>query len=72
MDTRDLGLAMRTMGALITDKEVDMLIKKYDPSRTGYIAITDFNSCMAEVQGKPDGIKNIESAFGVFDKYDEN
>ena len=42
MDTRDLGLAMRSMGALVTDKEVDMLIKKYDPSKTGYIANTDF------------------------------
>ena len=31
MDIRDLPLAMRAMGALVTDPEINLLIKKYDP-----------------------------------------
>lgn len=42
MDVRDLGTAMRAMGALITDIEVGLLIQKYDPDGSGYIANTDF------------------------------
>lgn len=72
MDTRDLANAMRSLGALITDAEVKVLIDKYDPDKTGFIALSDFNSCMAEIQDKPDGEKEILQAFSVFDKYDDN
>ena len=72
MDTRDLANAMRALGALITDAEVKVLIDKYDPDKTGFIALSDFNSCMAEVQDKPDGEDKIRQAFSVFDKYDDN
>ena len=58
------------MGALITDHEVNLLIKKYDPESTGSIALTDFQHCMAEVQDKPDGRAQIQSAFSSFDKHD--
>lgn len=70
MDIRDLGKAMRAMGALITDKEVNMLVKKYDSEAAGFITYTDFQSCMAEVQGRPDGEAEIRGAFSIFDKYD--
>ena len=71
MDVRDLGQAMRIMGALITDQEVSMLIKKYDPDNTGFIANTDFQCCLAEIQDKPDGEKQIRQAFSIFDKHDQ-
>ena len=63
---------MRSLGALITDSEIKVLVGKYDPDKTGYIALSDFNSCMAEIQDKPDGNKEIRQAFSVFDKYDDN
>jgi len=50
---------------------VNLLTRKYDPDRTGFIAMTDFTSCMAEVQGRPDGERQIIDAFSVFDKSDE-
>ena len=42
IDVRDLPRAMRSLGALITDAEVAMLINKYDPDRTGFITFIDF------------------------------
>ena len=42
MDVRDLPKAMRAMGALITDREVQQLIHKYDQEKTGFISFTDF------------------------------
>ena len=72
MDVRDLPSAMRALGALITDAEIKVLINKYDPDKTGFIANVDFQSCMAEIQDKPDGSSQIRQAFSVFDKYDDN
>lgn len=50
---------MRAMGALISDNEVKVLIKKYDRDNTGFISFTDFKQCMAEIQGKPDNEDRI-------------
>ena len=49
MDTRELGQSMRAMGALISDSEVALLIKKYDQEKTGFISFTDYKQCMAEI-----------------------
>ena len=51
---------MRAMGALISDSEVKVLIHKYDRESTGFISFTDFKSCMAEIQGKPDDEERIK------------
>ena len=60
MDVRELGQSMRAMGALISDSEVKVLIHKYDRENTGFISFTDFKSCMAEIQGKPDDEERIK------------
>ena len=60
MDVRELGQSMRAMGALISDSEVKVLINKYDRDSTGFISFTDFKSCMAEIQGKPDDEERIK------------
>ena len=72
IDVRDLGKAMRSVGALLSDHEVKILVQKYDPRGSGFVSFVDFLSCMAEVQAKPDGEENIRNAFSVFDKYDDS
>ena len=42
MDIRDLPSAMRALGALITDAEIKVLVDKYDPDKSGFIANVDF------------------------------
>ena len=71
MSSSDVILAMRAMGALVTEHEVKNLLKKYDPDRTGTIDVNDFIACMAEVVNKEDNEHEIRNAFSVFDK-DEN
>lgn len=66
----DVGLAMRSMGALISNQEVKLLMKKYDPENIGTIDLNDFIACMAEVINKPDNESEIRNAFAVFDKDD--
>ena len=69
MRSTDLCLAMRAMGALVTEHEVKLLLLKYDPDGTGYIDLNDFVACMAEVtEAKEDGEPGIREGFGVFDK----
>ena len=63
MDVRELGQSMRAMGALISDDEVKLLIRKYDRDNTGFISFTDYKQCMAEIQGKPDSEERIREAF---------
>ena len=72
MEVGDLGLAMRAMGALITDNEIHQLVKKYDPEKSGSITFNDFQQCMAEVQARPDGEEEVRRAFSIFDKYDQS
>lgn len=66
----DVCLAMRAMGALVTEKEVKNLLKKYDPDHTGTIDVNDFIACMAEVLHKDDSEQEIKNGFSVFDKED--
>lgn len=70
MKTESVGLAMRSMGALVTAKEIKLLIAKYDPDRTGKIVADDYINMMSEVVDKPDDKDIIRSAFGAFDKQD--
>jgi calmodulin len=70
MNCDDVCLAMRAMGALVTEKEVKNLLKKYDPDNTGTIDVNDFIACMAEVLHKDDSEQEIRNAFSVFDKDD--
>ena len=70
MSCDDVCLAMRAMGALVTEKEVKNLLKKYDPDVTGTIDVNDFIACMAEVLHKDDSEQEIRNGFSVFDKDD--
>eukprot|EP00351_Strombidinopsis_sp_SopsisLIS2011_P003912 CAMPEP_0116882870 /NCGR_PEP_ID=MMETSP0463-20121206/15271_1 /TAXON_ID=181622 /ORGANISM="Strombidinopsis sp, Strain SopsisLIS2011" /LENGTH=55 /DNA_ID=CAMNT_0004536825 /DNA_START=343 /DNA_END=510 /DNA_ORIENTATION=- len=54
MASTDIALALRAMGALVTNKEIDSLLKKYDPDGTGTLVLDDYISMMAEVSNKPD------------------
>ena len=58
------------MGALVSDKEVHTLLRKYDPDGIGSIDLNDFIACLAEVVDKPDNESEIRGAFSVFDKED--
>ena len=49
MRVEDVGLALRSMGALITGKEIEIFIKKYDVDRTGKIGVDDYINMLAEV-----------------------
>ena len=70
MKNADLGLALRSMGALVTKSEVDSLLRKYDPDNIGTIDLNDFIACLAEVIDKQDDEEVIRGAFAVFDKDD--
>lgn len=50
----DVPLALRSMGALVSNEEVSTLLKKYDPDRTGVVDQNDFIACLAEVMNKDD------------------
>ena len=68
MKTESIGLAMRSMGALVSAKELKLLVAKYDPDRTGKLGSDDYINMMAEVVDKPDDKDIIRSAFSAFDK----
>jgi Ca2+-binding EF-hand superfamily protein len=70
MKSEDVGLALRSMGALVSNKEVHTLLKKYDPDGTGTLDLNDFIACMAELINKSDSETEIKGAFSVFDKED--
>ena len=70
MKADDLGLALRSMGALVSQKEVLVLLQKYDPDNIGSIDLNDFIACVAEIVNKPDNESEIRNAFSVFDKED--
>ena len=70
MKAEDVGLAMRAMGALVSNNEVKALLRKYDPDGIGTIDLNDFIACMAEVVNKDDNPGEIKNAFSVFDKED--
>lgn len=68
MKVEDVGLALRAMGALITGKEIQIFIEKYDSDRTGKISQDDYINILAEIEWKPDNTDDIRAAFSAFDK----
>lgn len=70
MKADDVALAMRAMGALVSNNEVKALMKKYDSDGVGSIDLNDFIACMAEVMNKDDNPSEIRNSFSVFDKDD--
>ena len=47
------------MGALINERDIKLLIKKYDAEKTGKIAFDEYLLMMSEVVDKPDSIDMI-------------
>ena len=70
MRAEDVCLAMRAMGALVSEQEVARILRKYDPDNVGTIDVNDFIACMAEVVNKEDSAQQIQQSFSVFDKDD--
>merc|ERR1711862_176385 len=56
------------MGALVTKNQIDSLVRKYDPDRTGRISEEDYLRIMAEVQNNPDNLDMVRASFSAFDK----
>lgn len=67
----DIGLAMRAMGALVTGKEIRILIEKYDADRTGKVSQEDYINMLAEIEWEPDSPEDIRAAFSAFDKSED-
>lgn len=66
--TQDIGLALRAMGALINERDIVQLTKKYDPTKSGKVSFDDYINMMAEVSDKPDNPDLITQSFSCFDK----
>ena len=47
------------MGTLINERDIKLLIKKYDAEKTGKIAFDEYLLMMSEVVDKPDSIDMI-------------
>ena len=59
---------MRSLGFLVTKKEVNDLKAKLDPDSSGTIDINDFLCAIADVYNKEDNEDCIRMSFSVFDK----
>ena len=66
--TQDIGLALRAMGALINERDIILLTKKYDPTKSGKVSFDDYVNMMSEVVDKPDNPDLIKQSFSCFDK----
>jgi len=64
----DLGLALRSAGALVTEKEVSQLIKKVDPYGSGYLEFNDFLLCFYQLSQKDKSEAAIRNSFRALDK----
>jgi len=65
----DLGLALRSLGFIVTNSEVEELKNKYDPDgRREVIDLRDFLSCVVDVGNKIDGPEVILQSFSALDK----
>jgi hypothetical protein len=42
------------MGALINERDIILLTKKYDPTKSGKVSFDDYVNMMSEVVDKPD------------------
>jgi calmodulin len=63
MKVEDVPLAMRAMGALVTNDQINHLVKKYDPDRTGRVVEMDYMRIMAEVKDSPDNLEMVQESF---------
>ena len=50
----DLGLALRSLGFIVTNKEIKDLRRKLDPDQSGTIDRNDFLCAIADVYNKED------------------
>jgi calmodulin len=64
----DLGLALRSAGALVTDQEVSQLVKKVDPYGSGYLEFNDFLLCFYQLSQKDKSDMAIRNSFRALDK----
>lgn len=64
----DLGLALRSAGALVTEKEIELLKKKIDPYNSGYIEFNDFLLCFYQLSEKDTSDFAIRQCFEALDK----
>ena len=72
MLAEDVDLAIRAQGALVTDKEIKVLLNKYDVDKTGKFDLEDYVQMMAEVSDADQDDNNaIRSAFSAFDKQED-
>ena len=72
ISTEEVALSLRAIGCLCTDKDVDQLIRKYDPENTQVLDLKDFINCAGELQihNNIDNEDDIKAAFQIFDKDD--
>ena len=68
MSISDLGLGLRSAGALVTDKEIVMLEKKIDPYGSGYLEFNDFLLCFYQLSQKDKSEYAIRKSFEALDK----
>ena len=68
MAINDMGLALRSAGALVTDKEISMLEKKIDPYGSGYLEFNDFLLCFYQLSQKDKSEYAIRKSFEALDK----
>lgn len=64
----DLGLALRAAGALVTEKEIALLMKKIDPYNSGYVEFNDFLLCFYQLSEKDTTDYAIKQSFEALDK----
>ena len=59
------------MGALVTGKELTILLDKYDADKTGKVTQDDYINMLAEIDWNPEGPEDIRAAFASFDKSED-
>lgn len=64
----DLGLALRSAGALVTEKEIESFKKKVDPYNSGYLEFNDFLLCFYLLSEKDTSDYTIRQSFEALDK----
>lgn len=68
MAISELGLALRSGGALVTNKEISDLEKKIDPYGSGYLEFNDFLLCFYQLSQKDKSEYAIKKSFESLDK----
>jgi len=68
--TKDLHLAIRAAGGLVTNLEISRLVTKIDPHNSGNINYNDYLYCLTQLRDKSTDRNAIENVFKVLDKDD--